>query len=128
MLALVAAVLAAASPPPVVRTAVFARGEARTQFTFRMHAPAFSAVRLVVPHAAVVSLLASDRAQRMGIAASSDPARGACSQRGRYDVCDTYEEACPAPQGRWVARLTRHGRTDAPMRVRVRFTFTNRAG
>ena len=117
------------SPPPVARTVVFHPHEARAQFAFRMRSPAFSAVRLVVPHRAIVSLLAKPAGSGgMELVFSTRPFRGRCRRRGRVDVCETDEEACPAPHGRWIVRVTRHGRTNAPMRVRVRLTFSNRAG
>jgi hypothetical protein len=99
------------------------RTHARFGFVARLPA-AFTDVRLVVTHGAVVSVLAreADRRMEVGVSTTLRRSRAArCVLRGRHDVCDQQQEACPILSPRWVATVVK--RSAAPARIRVTFFF-----
>jgi len=124
--ALAASLALGASPAPVVRSFVLPRGPATIRFEFRVHAPAFRAVRLRASHGAAVRVFARDRKRIAGVGTSMHPSPGTCRRGPRFDVCESQIEGCPAPQGRWDAVLVK--RSGPAARVRVSFLFSPASG
>ena len=126
MQALFLAVLALAAPPSVERTVHLSSGVAHGRFTFNVRAPAFRSVRVTVPHGAAVSVKARDAHRLAGVGVATRPFTDSCKRRGRFDVCETGVEGCPAPQGRWTASVVKW--TRAPALITVDFFFASRSG
>jgi len=113
-------------PPPATRTVSLPVGQARARFHFTAEVgAAFRDVRLVVPHGALVTVSAREADGQMAVGVSTSlrasPA-ARCIRRGRYDICDQQEEACPILNENWTVRVVK--RTAAPARVRISFFFT----
>ena len=113
-------------PTPVVRSVDLHRGPVRAQFGFQVRAAAFRAVRLRVPHGSVVRVSARDRRRLAGVGTSTTPFVGTCRRDGRFDVCETSVEGCPAPQGRWDTVVTKLSMP--PARVLITFVFSASSG
>ena len=57
----------------------------------------------------------------VGVSTKAQSPVARCVRRGRYDVCDQQQEACPILNARWVADVAK--RSAAPARIRVTFFF-----
>jgi hypothetical protein len=124
---IVAAFSIAATPSPVVRSFHLPRGPSITRFRFQVHAPAFFAVRLSVPVGANIHVVARDRMRIAQVGTGTGGFWAAhCSRHGRNEVCESFIEGCPAPQGRWDAVLVKRSRDPAP--ARVTFLFNSKSG
>jgi hypothetical protein len=124
--AVLAALVLGAAPAPVERTLSIPSGRVRTQFAFGVHAPAFRAVRVDVPHGAAIFVRAHDARRIAGVGVATRPFIGTCRRRGNVDRWETGVEGCPAPQGRWQALVVKRSR--APARIHVTFFFASRSG
>jgi hypothetical protein len=98
----------------------------RTQFAFRVHAPAFRAVRVDVPQGTSIFVRAHDARRVAGVGVATRPFAGTCKRQGRTDRCEAGIEGCPAPQGRWLALVVKQSRS--PARIHVTFFFSRRSG